>query len=131
MPEARRLQSFIDRVVGGHHVEAIQEYYHADASMQENLAQPRKGIEALIDHERRALERMVSMYTHPPRVVIAQGDDVVIHWIFDVTDADGVIRRLDELALQRWRGDRIESERFFYDSATAWRAVEAAKLAQP
>jgi hypothetical protein len=34
-----------------------------------------------------------------------------------------VTRRLQELALQRWRGDRIAEERFFYDTASAWKTV--------
>jgi len=31
---------------------------------------------------------------------------------------------LNELALQRWEGDRIAAERFVYDSASAWTMVE-------
>ena len=35
-----------------------------------------------------------------------------------MTSHEGVTRRLDELSLQTWRGDRIASERFFYDPAS-------------
>jgi hypothetical protein len=31
--------------------------------------------------------------------------------------ATGRTRRLDELARQRWQGDRIVEERFYYDPA--------------
>ena len=37
---------------------------------------------------------------------------------------DGVTRRLNELALQTWRGDRIAEERFVYDTGSAWQVVE-------
>jgi ketosteroid isomerase-like protein len=45
------------------------------------------------------------------------GDTVFIHWIFDMVAKDGSIRRLDEIAMQQWRGDRIFRERFYYDPA--------------
>jgi len=35
-----------------------------------------------------------------------------------MTSHEGLTRRLDELSLQTWRGDRIVSERFFYDPAS-------------
>jgi ketosteroid isomerase-like protein len=92
--------------------------------MQENMAEPRRGRDLLMEHEARALARLERMHTHPPRAVLVDGDRVVVHWTFDATGKDGVTRRLDELAIQRWRGDRIVEERFFYDTATAWRPVE-------
>ena len=41
-----------------------------------------------------------------------------VGWRFDMTSHEGLTRRLDELSLQTWRGDRIASERFFYDPAS-------------
>jgi ketosteroid isomerase-like protein len=41
----------------------------------------------------------------------------VIRWTFVFTRKDGTSFRMEELALQRWRGDRIVEERFFYDPA--------------
>jgi ribosomal silencing factor RsfS len=37
MPTRERVAAFITSVVGGDHVRAIADYYHEDASMQENL----------------------------------------------------------------------------------------------
>lgn len=34
-----------------------------------------------------------------------------------MTGKDGKVRRLDEIALQEWRGEKIARERFFYDPA--------------
>ncbi len=43
-------------------------------------------------------------------------DDVaVIRWIFDYVDGKGRAVHFEELAYQRWAGDRIAEERFFYD----------------
>ena len=46
---------------------------------------------------------------------VVEGDRVAIHWIFELTDKAGKVRRVEEVALQEWRGDRIFRERFFYD----------------
>ncbi len=75
-------------------------------------------------HEARALARLHKMHTHPPKSIVHDNDIVAINWVFDATDKQGVTRRIEELALQQWRGDRIISEQFFYDTASAWRIVE-------
>jgi len=125
MPERARVDAFIAAVVGGDHVAAIRDFYTADASMRENANEPRRGREALIAHEAKALARLENMHTHPPRAVLVDGDRVVVHWVFDATGKDGTTRRLEELAIQRWEGDRIAEEQFFYDTASAWREVSA------
>ena len=123
MPDQSRVEAFIATVVRGDYVQAIADFYHAEASMQENAMPPRRGREALIDFEAGVLERL-RMHAHPVTTYLVDGDDVVIHWTFDATDPAGVTRRLEELALQHWRGDRIERERFFYDTATGWQVVD-------
>lgn len=123
MPDRARVDAFVAAVVSGDHVGAIRDYYTDDATMQENANEPRRGREALMAHEARALERLEKMHTHPPAAVLVDGDHVVVRWIFDATDKAGVTRRLEELAFQRWRGDRIAEERFFYDTGSAWREV--------
>ena len=42
-------------------------------------------------------------------------DRVIVRWVFDIVEADGRKYVLDELAYQTWCGDRIASERFYYD----------------
>jgi len=122
MPDRARVEAFIAAVVGGDHVGAIADYYHEDASMQENLSPPRQGRALLMENEAKVLER-TRMHTHPGPLFLVDGDHVVVNWTFDATGPDGVTRRLNELALQRWSGDRIAEERFVYDTASAWRAV--------
>lgn len=123
MPTRERVQAFVDMVVSGDHVRAIADFYHDDASMQENMTAPRVGRDVLMESERRALARAAKVVTHPPAHLLIEGDTVVVHWIFDFTGHDGLTRRIVELALQTWDGDRIRSEQFFYDSATAFQVI--------
>lgn len=124
MPNRERIDAFVDAVVNGDHADAIRNFYHEDASMQENETPPRVGRDHLVAHEEAALARVQSMETHPPRAVLVDGDQVMIAWTFDMTDGKGVRRRLREIALQEWRDDRILREQFVYDTATAWKPVE-------
>ncbi|MEM9375180.1 MAG: nuclear transport factor 2 family protein [Pseudomonadota bacterium] len=123
MPTRARVSDFVDAVVHGDHADAIALFYTEHASMQENDQPPRQGRDVLIAHERKALSRIREIRTHPPHVVLIDGDQVAIHWTFDAVGKDGVTRRLTEVAMQIWSGDRIVSEQFFYDTATAWQSV--------
>ena len=118
MPSRQTVERFIALVEANEHVRSIEEFYAEDASMQENLAPPRVGRDALVAHEKAALARVAGVHTHKVKTFLVDGDDVAIHWIFDFTLPDGTTRRFDEMALQTWRGDRIAVERFFYDPAT-------------
>lgn len=123
MPTKEKVREFIDAVVQGDHVEAIHNFYHEDASMQENLDPPRVGRDALAAHEAAGKQKVKSMHTHQPETVLVDGDDVAIAWVFDIVDLKGVPRRLNEVAMQRWRGDRIAEERFVYDATRAWEKI--------
>ena len=57
MPIEQTLAYFIARVEQNAHVEAIQEFYAENASMQENNEPPRVGRDTLVAHEARALAR--------------------------------------------------------------------------
>lgn len=124
MPGKARLNAFIDMVLAEEHAEAIEQFYHEDASIQENLNTPRCGRDLLVAHEKASFAKLKSMQSYPPILQVVAGDQVVIQWQFDIVDPAGQRRRLQEVSVQRWRGDRILTEQFFYDSATAWQAVD-------
>jgi hypothetical protein len=117
MPSADRLEAFIAAVESGAHDKAIEDYYTLDASMRENQAEPRRGRDVLVAHEKAVLARTAKVESTCVRPVFVNGDHVVIRWIFVFTGQDGRTRRMEELAWQRWEGDRIAQEEFFYDPA--------------
>jgi ketosteroid isomerase-like protein len=115
MPSRERVQAFVAMVEEGKYVEAIREFYTEDASMQENGEPPRTGRDRLIEHEWRMLSAHQEARTLPGSSFLLDGDRVVIRWTFEFTRRDGKRFRMEELALQHWRGERIAEERFFYD----------------
>ena len=119
MPSRERLQAFIKIVEAGEFVRAIEDFYADDASMRDNLGTPRKTRAALVAHERAMLSRGAAIKTRPVERVLVDGDLVVINWVFDITERGGKRFVMDELAIQRWRDDKIVAEQFYYDPAFA------------
>lgn len=117
MPSPERVKALIERVEQGRYVEALEEFYADDATMQENGQPPRIGLKALIAHERGVMAAFREIRTLPVDTWFVDGDNVVIRWVFEFTRPDGSRFRMDEVALQRWRGDRVAQERFYYDPA--------------
>ena len=117
MPSPETLERFIARVEQNAHVDAIEEFYTVDASMQENQRAPRVGLDAHIANERRVLSRVKSLISTCVRPVFVNDDKVVIRWIFHFEWLDGTVTHLEDIACQRWEGERIAEETFFYDPA--------------
>lgn len=117
MPTRDRVEALVRRVVENQHVSAIEEFYHDDATMQENLSAPRGPRSALVESERKLLQQHKAVDSKTIGPVFISGDHVVIQWVFEFTRPDDTVMRIEELAHQTWRGDRIASERFFYDPA--------------
>ena len=115
MPDRNILEAFIATVESGRHDEAIERYYTADASMQENLDPARVGRDGLVARERAVMAAFKSIGTACVRPVFVEGNHTVIRWRFEFERADGGKVRMDELAYQRWDGDKITEERFYYD----------------
>ena len=117
MPSPATLERFIARVEQNAHAEAIEEFYTPNASMQENQSTPRTGRDLLVAHERKVLARAKSVASQCVRPAFVDGDHVVIRWIFQFEWQDGSKTRMEELAYQRWEGECIAEEMFFYDPA--------------
>ena len=115
MPDRKRVEALIARVEQGRFDSALEEFYADTASMQENLDPPRHGLDNLVAHERKVMAAFSRIEARSVAPVLIEGDVVVINWRFEVTCADGGKLRLDELARQRWHGDRVAEERFYYD----------------
>lgn len=117
MPTADTLERFIARVEENAHAEAVEEFYTANASLQENQEAPRAGRDAAIARERAMLAKATSISSTCVRPVFVNGDKVVIRWFFHFEWKDGTATHMEELAYQRWEGERIAEETFFYDPA--------------
>jgi hypothetical protein len=114
MPTLDRVEAFIARVEAHDFIGAMEDFYHPDATAQENANPPRIGLPALLANERATLSRFPETRVREVECFAVHGDTVFINWVFEMADKDKV-RVLDEIVIQTWRGDRIAAERFYYD----------------
>src|SRR5262245_7817748 len=114
MPKRERVEEFIARMKAGQSLELMPEFYAEEATAQENGAPPRVGLATLMEHERANLARFGHPRVEAPSFAV-DGDRVAINWVFEMTLPGGATLRLDEIAYQTWRGDKIVAERYYYD----------------
>ncbi|WP_343031278.1 SnoaL-like domain-containing protein, partial [Xanthovirga aplysinae] len=43
------------------------------------------------------------------------GNTAMVEWSMDVTFRDGNRKKLNQVAVQTWKGDKIVNEHFYYD----------------
>ncbi len=112
-----QLTQFIQLVESGQSVAAIERFYADDAVVFENHELARAGREKCAAYEREA----VAKQAEPPRTRAASlaCDDTTgrafVEWLIRWKTAEGTWMRLEEVAAQRWSGDRIVEERFYYE----------------
>ena len=117
MPSAETVNRFVARVEANAHVEAVEEFYTENSSMRENQSEPRVGRDLHVENERRFLSRLKSLTSKCVRPIFVNQDFVVIRWNFALEFHDGRLVEMDELTYQRWEGERIAEETFFFDPA--------------
>ena len=117
MPTTETLERYIALVEQSAHVEAVEQFYAPDASMQENQSEPRVGRDSHAANERRVLAKAKKVTSTFVRPIFVSGDNVVTRWIFRFEWLDGTVTQMEELSYQRWVGERIQEEQFFYDPA--------------
>ncbi|HEY4239126.1 MAG TPA: nuclear transport factor 2 family protein [Kofleriaceae bacterium] len=116
MPSEARLAAFVAAVLSNQHDQAIADFYTPDSTMQENQAPPRRGREANVAREAAVLAR-ATVRSEIVGPVFVSGDRVVLRYRFRFERADGTGFAMEEIAYQRWDGDYIAEEQFFYDPA--------------
>lgn len=115
MPSTDTLERFITRVEENAHAEAIEAFYTAFASVQENQQPPRVGRDRLVAHARGVLAQAKSVQSRCIRPVFVKGNHVVLRWEHVYEWLDGTRTQCAQMAWQRWDGERIDEEQLFFD----------------
>jgi len=83
MPSFNTVDRFVTLVESGQFLEAIDQFYADDASMQENGSTPRVGKDALLKFESAAQASVASVKATCIRPMLISEDIVVIRWVFE------------------------------------------------
>jgi hypothetical protein len=94
--------------------EAIERFYAADATLQENSEPPIVGKPAILERERGFVANVASA-SRPVLHASGVGEDTTFsEWTYDMTFKDGTRFVLREVARRRWENGLVVSERFYY-----------------
>ncbi|WP_350284731.1 nuclear transport factor 2 family protein [uncultured Croceitalea sp.] len=115
MPTKESIENFIKAVEECPHDQVIESFYATDASIQENHNEPRTGLENLMKNERKMLRKAKKVTSECIRPFFHSDDIVVIRWKFHFEWLDGSTTKIEEVAYQKWKGEKIHREQFFYD----------------
>jgi hypothetical protein len=101
-------------VLAGKALEAFDQFYHPEVSMQENENLPTVGKEA---NRKRELEFFGNITDFRKAEVkgIAIGDNMsTVIWQYDYTHKEWGVRNYTQVSVQHWKDGQIIKEQFFY-----------------
>lgn len=115
------VHDLISHIGQGKILEAMNTFYHADATMQENRGAPTKGLAANIEREKQFLAQIKDWHgfeaTNVAITETAPGTGVaaIENWL-EFTNTEGNRIRYEQVSVQKWKDGKIVRERFYYDT---------------
>lgn len=116
MPTRERVAALIALVEEGMLIDALHEFYDENAQARDNLDPPLQGRHRLIASAQHLLRSVRGLRVRALDWRL-DGDRTRIRWRYEFTGHDGRRQSQEEVAQQRWRGDRIVEEHTQYDTA--------------
>ena len=117
MSYLQKAKAMYDMVLGGQLIDAFEKYYHEDVVMVEATGDVRKGKTANREFEMNWLASLQEFHAGGVTSITSNeesGHTAVESWM-DVTFKDGNRMKMEEVAIQKWEGDQIIHERFYYN----------------
>src|SRR5574338_363368 len=104
MPSEKTVQAFAAAVEAGDYLGAIERFYAPDVAIHENQQAQAGSRDAFLARERATLAAFQAIKGQRVRAPLVAGDEVAIHWRFEMVPRAGETRGFEEVALQTWRG---------------------------
>lgn len=110
------VKDLYEQIYSGKLLDAFDKYYHEDVVMQENSEEPRKGKAVNRDYELHFLDMVEAFHGGGVLSMTFNEEDqiaAVESWM-EVTFKDGNRVKMSQVAVQKWQGDQVISERFYH-----------------
>ena len=112
-----KARDIYDMTSQGKLMEAFEKYYHNDVVMVEATGESRNGKEANRKFQVDFMGMLKEIHGSGVRAITSnekEATTMVESWM-DVTMNDGKRHMMEEVAVQKWTGDQIIHERFYYN----------------
>ena len=113
-----KAKDIYDMSAQGKMLDAFEKYYHKDVVMVEATGEERKGKDVNRKFEIEFLGMIKEMHGGGVRSIASnekEATTMVESWM-DITMKDGKRSMMEEVAVQKWKGDQIIHERFYYNA---------------
>jgi len=117
MNYSEKAQDIQNKLSNGQLMDAFEEYYHEDVVMIEPSGERREGKAVNREAEKKFLASVQEWHGSGVVTIAAneeEGVTMVESWM-DVTFQGGVRVKAEQIARQKWQGDQIIEERFYYN----------------
>jgi len=104
-----------DQIAKGDILVAFDRFYAEDVSMQENSDPPFAGKTTNRKREEEFVASVQEIHSVKLLSSAVNGDVSFSEWEFDATYKGGTRLKLSEVAVRRWKNERIAQERFYYN----------------
>ena len=118
MTYKEKAQNLYQMIGEGKAMDAFEKFYHDDVTMIESTGEVRKGKAANREFEQNWFEGIKEKHGGGVNAITsdeANGVTMVETWV-DCTFKDGNRVKMEEVARQKWEGDQIIEERFYYNT---------------
>lgn len=112
-----KAKDIYDMSAQGKMLDAFEKYYHKDVVMVEATGETRKGKDLNRKFEKDFLSSLKEFHGTGVSAITSnekEGTTMVESWL-DATYKDGNRVKMEEVAVQKWKGDQIIHERFYYN----------------
>ncbi|NNC85883.1 MAG: nuclear transport factor 2 family protein [Bacteroidia bacterium] len=119
MSYKQKAQEMYAMIGQGKGMEAFEHYYDDNVEMIEATGQHRKGKDENRKFEQEWFASVQEVHAGGTNAITSDeesGVTMVESWM-DVTFKDGNRIKMEEIARQKWQGDKIIEERFYYNAA--------------
>lgn len=112
-----KAKDICDMSAQGKMLEAFEKYYNNDVVMVEATGEARRGKAANRKFQVEFMSMIKEVHGNGVKAITAnekEATTMVESWM-DVTLKDGKRNMMEEVAVQKWKGDQIIHERFYYN----------------
>lgn len=109
-----QVQAVIDGILAGKLLETFDQYYAEDVVMSENRLDERVGKSANREYEQKFVESIQEFHGAQVGRIIVDGDHAAVEWTFDLTFKGGNRVKMQQVAVQTWKNEKIIREDFYH-----------------
>jgi hypothetical protein len=117
LSRVNELQSWIGQ---GRIIDAMNEFYATDITMQENASPPTVGLHANIEREKKFLSIVKTWKGYNVKALAAdeKAGTALIESTMDFVNQQDQHVHMAQVSVQRWKDGKIVHERFYYDTGS-------------